>query len=225
MKEDYQKIKNKISKWWQPVGGKIQSGWQQLSTPLKFLTAVLGVILLFLLTLPFGINGEEGNPLGLSAKEQSSQGKSSYSAVAISGEEKVTSEKGPFKAQVSSLAPEQVSDTTDGIKWPSVGDLESQYAEREGANSQNRSSTSSSQASESDSADQESHSASEESSQAPDLENQEESQSQGTETYTVQSGDNLYRIAINHGMTLEEIMALNGMSEPYISPGMTIRVE
>ena len=42
--------------------------------------------------------------------------------------------------------------------------------------------------------------------------------------YTVQAGDGLYRIAINHGMSLEELKALNGLSSNFIYPGQVLRV-
>lgn len=52
------------------------------------------------------------------------------------------------------------------------------------------------------------------------------SSSSATGTYTVQSGDNLYRIAVNHGMSLSDIQALNGMgSSTSITPGQTLKVK
>ena len=49
---------------------------------------------------------------------------------------------------------------------------------------------------------------------------------QASGTYTVQAGDNAYRIAVNHGMTLAELYALNGLgSGATISPGMTLKVK
>lgn len=45
-------------------------------------------------------------------------------------------------------------------------------------------------------------------------------------TYTVQAGDNLYRIAVNHGLTLEQIMQMNGLSEGYsLVPGQSIQLQ
>ena len=38
-------------------------------------------------------------------------------------------------------------------------------------------------------------------------------------TYTVEQGDNLFRIAVNHGMTLQELMILNNLSDELIHPG------
>lgn len=45
-------------------------------------------------------------------------------------------------------------------------------------------------------------------------------------TYTVQAGDSLYRIALNHGMSLDQLLQLNGLSAgSYIAPGMVLRVQ
>lgn len=46
-----------------------------------------------------------------------------------------------------------------------------------------------------------------------------------TNTYTVQAGDNLYRIALNHGMTTEELKALNGITSDSVSPGTVLVVK
>ncbi len=54
---------------------------------------------------------------------------------------------------------------------------------------------------------------------------QQTTRSSQTSTYTIQNGDNMYRIAVNHGMTLSELQALNGMgSSTSLTPGQTIRV-
>ena len=44
-------------------------------------------------------------------------------------------------------------------------------------------------------------------------------------TYTVQQGDNLYRIAVNHGLTQQELMDLNGLTEPVVSVGQVLQVK
>lgn len=46
-----------------------------------------------------------------------------------------------------------------------------------------------------------------------------------TGTYTVKQGDNLYRIAVNHGMTQQELMDLNGLTEPAVSVGQVLKVK
>ena len=38
-------------------------------------------------------------------------------------------------------------------------------------------------------------------------------------TYTVEEGDNLFRIAVNHGMTLQELVSMNKLSGEIIYPG------
>lgn len=42
-------------------------------------------------------------------------------------------------------------------------------------------------------------------------------------TYTVKAGDNAYRIAVNHGMTLAEFYQLNGRGT--LTPGQTVKVK
>lgn len=71
-----------------------------------------------------------------------------------------------------------------------------------------------------------------ETSQAPEPETVEETTppettadpSQEYSTYTVQPGDNLYRIALNHGMSLEELKSLNGLSSDTVAVGTVLRV-
>lgn len=43
-------------------------------------------------------------------------------------------------------------------------------------------------------------------------------------TYVVQPGDNLFRISQAHGLTVEELQELNGLTSTYISVGQTLRV-
>lgn len=43
-------------------------------------------------------------------------------------------------------------------------------------------------------------------------------------TYTVQPGETLYRIAVNHGMDVATLKSINGLTGDNISPGMQLRV-
>ena len=43
-------------------------------------------------------------------------------------------------------------------------------------------------------------------------------------TYTVQAGETLYRIAVNHGMDVATLKSINGLSGNNISPGMQLKV-
>lgn len=45
------------------------------------------------------------------------------------------------------------------------------------------------------------------------------------ETYTVQPGDNMYRIALNHGLTIDELMSLNNLSDETVFVGQVLIVE
>lgn len=42
--------------------------------------------------------------------------------------------------------------------------------------------------------------------------------------YTVEAGDNMYRIALNHGMSTEELMQLNGIQDETVYVGQELRV-
>lgn len=53
----------------------------------------------------------------------------------------------------------------------------------------------------------------------------EPSSEQSVSTYTVKAGDNMYRIAINHGMTTEELMQLNNIQEETVYIGQELRVD
>lgn len=43
-------------------------------------------------------------------------------------------------------------------------------------------------------------------------------------SYSVKDGDGLYRIAVNHGMSLNQLKALNGLSSNLIHPGQVLKV-
>lgn len=46
-----------------------------------------------------------------------------------------------------------------------------------------------------------------------------------TNTYVVQAGDNLYRIALNHGMDLEILKSINGITADSIEVGTVLKVK
>ena len=49
-------------------------------------------------------------------------------------------------------------------------------------------------------------------------------QAQDASTYTVKSGDTLYRIALNHNLTVDELRTLNNLESDTIQPGQILRV-
>lgn len=48
---------------------------------------------------------------------------------------------------------------------------------------------------------------------------------EGRTTYIVQTGDNMYRIALNHNMTTQELMNLNNLTEETVYVGQELIVE
>jgi len=44
-------------------------------------------------------------------------------------------------------------------------------------------------------------------------------------SYVIKAGDNLYRIAINHGMSLDELMQVNGLASTEAQIGLSLKVK
>lgn len=64
-----------------------------------------------------------------------------------------------------------------------------------------------------------------ETSPEPEPEPEPEPSGEYNNTYTVQAGDNLYRIALNHGMDLEVLKSINGLSNEVAEIGKVLKVK
>lgn len=60
---------------------------------------------------------------------------------------------------------------------------------------------------------------------APEVTEPETTTGEYNNSYTIKAGDNLYRIALNHGMTLDELMQANGLSSTEAQIGMVLNVK
>lgn len=68
-------------------------------------------------------------------------------------------------------------------------------------------------------------SASEEPADAEEVPDEEATEAAYSNTYTITSGDNLYRIALNHGMTLDELKTANGLTNDVAEIGTVLKVK
>lgn len=213
---------------------KIKSTWQSYPDPVHYLimATVTGSILLFMWPQN-NVNSEE-NPLGIKTADLSVGGMSTYSAEPIVAYSNVES-----PASGSSIAEMPVSDVGITKSEASTLPMAQQEAEYEAyfeslqesrringkptslppINNMTLSSGSQTLASASSSSSQIS------SYEASDSADASAGTVPESNTYTVQRGDNLYRIGVNHGLSLEGIMALNGMSVPEVTPGQILRVQ
>lgn len=216
-----------------PQWKKIISTWQSYSDPVRYVISatVVGIIILFMLPNE-DINSEE-NPLGIKVADLEVRGTSAYSAEptiayssvnsaasSSSATEVAASDIGPTKRE-SSIIPMAQQEAEYEAYFASLQEsrrINGRPVSLPPINNMTSSNSSQSQSSTSTSRSQSSSSTSTSSSSSPAATAAE------SNNYTVRAGDNLYRIGVNHGLNLDEIMALNGMSVPEVTPGQIIRV-
>lgn len=210
--------------------GEFIEKWQAQSRSTQFTVVGIVIAAIVLMIIPWRASAEEGNPLGVQVDSQPLSGSDYYSAEPLTtngngsgislGDSSITSSEDTSVATSVEL-------TKDADYSTDLASLTAEYEANSASLAQSRSndpsytapSVSSSSSSTSSSASSSS------SSSSSDDSSSESSQTDTAGTYTVQSGDNAYRIATNNGLTLDEFLSLNGKTEASVTPGEVVRIQ
>lgn len=210
--------------------GEFIEKWQAQSRSTQFTVVGIVIAAIVLMIIPWRASAEEGNPLGVQVDSQPLSGSDYYSAEPLTtngdgsgislGDSSITSSEDTSVATSVELT-KNADYSTD------LASLTAEYEANSASLAQSRSndpsytapSVSSSSSSTSSSASSSS------SSSSSDDSSSESSQTDTAGTYTVQSGDNAYRIATNNGLTLDEFLSLNGKTEASVTPGEVVRIQ
>lgn len=197
---------------------------------------VVGIVIaaIVLMIIPWRASAEEGNPLGVQVDSQPLSGSDYYSAEPLTtngngsgislGDSSITSSEDTSVATSVEL-------TKDADYSTDLASLTAEYEANSASLAQSRSNDPSytapsvSSSSSSSSSSTSSSASSSSSSSSSDDSSSESSQTDTAGTYTVQSGDNAYRIATNNGLTLDEFLSLNGKTEASVTPGEVVRIQ
>lgn len=135
-------------------------------------------------------------------------------------EEDPTEEEPEEEFEVEETEPEETTETVEGVD--STGTETAPASQADSGSVEEASAP----AQQTQNATQESEVASEQADtvQEPATEEQEAASDQQAQYYTVKAGDNMYRIALNHGLTTQELMQLNSLSEETVFIGQELRV-
>ncbi|WP_195854484.1 LysM peptidoglycan-binding domain-containing protein [Aerococcus tenax] len=221
-------VQEKVNSRLQPGLTPLKSFWQKLANPLQWGVA-LGILgLVFFLASPSYQGTTSDNPLNLKAQSSQLAGQDHYQADNWEiDQDDVSVYHGPEEKEPADQAlTTKDQDYAPAILDEKVAQYESKRARypRRAARikrSGEEKATDSKLAQESIEPDS-SNPSSDYPSQSPKA---EESQVQAGGSYQVQDGDSLYRIAQDHGMTVDELMDLNGMTRPALMPGQRIKVK
>lgn len=220
--------------------GEFIEKWQSQSRSTQL--AVVGIVTaaIVLMIIPWRASAEEGNPLGIQVDSQPLSGSDYYSAEPLTTKGNGTGVSlgdSSVESSESSSVASSVELTKNSDYSTDLASLTAEYEANSASLAQSRSnnpsytapnvsSSSSSSSSSSDSASSSTSESESDSATATVEESTSESSSTTSAgTYTVQSGDNAYRIAMNNGLTLDEFLALNGKSEPSVTPGEVVRIQ
>lgn len=208
--------------------GEFIEKWQAQSRSTQF--TVVGVVIaaIVLMIIPWRASAEEGNPLGVQVDSQPLSGSDYYSAepLTVSGNGTgVSLGDSSVETSESSVVASSVELTKNADYSTDLASLTAEYEANSTSLAQSRSNDPSYTAPNVSSSSSASSSASSSSSSTADASSSSSSEMPSAGTYTVQSGDNAYRIATNNGLTLDEFLAMNGKAEASVTPGEVVRIQ
>lgn len=208
--------------------GEFIEKWQAQSRSTQF--TVVGVVIaaIVLMIIPWRASAEEGNPLGVQVDSQPLSGSDYYSAepLTVSGNGTgVSLGDSSVETSESSVVASSVELTKNADYSTDLASLTAEYEANSASLAQSRSNDPSYTAPNVSSSSSASSSASSSSSSTADASSSSSSEMLSAGTYTVQSGDNAYRIATSNGLTLDEFLAMNGKTEASVTPGEVVRIQ
>lgn len=210
--------------------GEFIEKWQAQSRSMQFTVVGIVIAAIVLMIIPWRASAEEGNPLGVQVDSQPLSGSDYYSAepLTVSGNGTgVSLGDSSVETSESSVVASSVELTKDTDYSTDLASLTAEYEANSASLAQSRSNDPSYTApnDSSSSSSSTSSSASSSSSSTVGESSSSSSQTASAGTYTVQSGDNAYRIATNNGLTLDEFLAMNGKTEASVTPGEVVRIQ
>ncbi|MFW3505661.1 LysM peptidoglycan-binding domain-containing protein [Aerococcus viridans] len=208
--------------------GKFIEKWQAQSRSTQFTVVGIVIAAIVLMLIPWRASAEEGNPLGVQVDSQPLSGLNYYSAepLTVSGNGTgVSLGDSSVETSESSVVASSVELTKNADYSTDLASLTAEYEANSASLAQSRSNDPSYTAPNVSSSSSASSSASSSSSSTADASSSSSSEMPSAGTYTVQSGDNAYRIATNNGLTLDEFLAMNGKTEASVTPGEVVRIQ
>ncbi|MGH2065458.1 LysM peptidoglycan-binding domain-containing protein [Aerococcus sp. L_4] len=208
--------------------GKFIEKWQAQSRSTQFTVVGIVTAAIVLMIIPWRASAEEGNPLGVQVDSQPLSGSDYYSAepLTVSGNGTgVSLGDSSVETSESSMVVSSVELTKNADYSTDLASLTAEYEANSASLAQSRSNDPSYTAPNVSSSSSASSSASSSSSSTVGESSSSSSQTASAGTYTVQSGDNAYRIATNNGLTLDEFLAMNGKTEASVTPGEVVRIQ
>ncbi|WP_270371488.1 LysM peptidoglycan-binding domain-containing protein [Aerococcus urinaeequi] len=208
--------------------GEFIEKWQAQSRSTQFTVVGIVIAAIVLMIIPWRASAEESNPLGVQADPQPLSGLDYYSAEPLTTSGNGTGVSlgdSSVETSESSVVASSVELTKNADYSTDLASLTAEYEANSASLAQSRSNDPSYTAPNVSSSSSASSSASSSSSSTADASSSSSSEMPSAGTYTVQSGDNAYRIATSNGLTLDEFLAMNGKTEASVTPGEVVRIQ